>query len=52
MKKSKECFCIAQSERTCLVYGMPRAVTDKGLADRILDLKDIPRALESIAFKG
>jgi two-component system chemotaxis response regulator CheB len=51
MKKKKDCFCIAQSERTCIVYGMPRAVTDNGLADRILDLKDIPPTLESLAFK-
>jgi two-component system chemotaxis response regulator CheB len=51
MKKKKDCFCIAQSERTCIVYGMPRAVTDNGLADRILDLKDIPPTLESLAFR-
>ena len=38
-------FCIAESEKTCVVYGMPRAVIEAGLADRIEALDDISRAI-------
>ncbi|MBN2654463.1 MAG: chemotaxis response regulator protein-glutamate methylesterase [Nitrospirae bacterium] len=31
----------AQNEESCVVYGMPKAVVDAGLADKILDLEDI-----------
>jgi len=33
---------IAQSRESCVVYGMPRAVIEKGIADMILDLRQIP----------
>lgn len=36
---------LAQSDATCVVYGMPKAVVDAGLADSIVDLPDIPSAL-------
>lgn len=36
---------LAQSDATCVVYGMPKAVVDAGLADEIVDLPDIPAAL-------
>jgi len=36
---------LAQSDATCVVYGMPKAVVDAGLADEIVDLQDIPSAL-------
>jgi two-component system chemotaxis response regulator CheB len=32
----------AQSEESCVVYGMPKAVVDLGLADKVLPLEDIP----------
>lgn len=32
---------ITQSEETCTVYGMPRAVAEAGLADRVLGLDEI-----------
>ncbi len=32
---------IVQDEETCLVYGMPRAAAERGLADHILPLQDI-----------
>lgn len=31
----------AQSEETCVVYGMPKAVVDAGIADKILSLEEI-----------
>lgn len=39
--KAVGCHSIAQSEKTCVVYGMPRAVVEMQLADEIVDLKDM-----------
>lgn len=38
-------YCIAQNEQTCVVYGMPRAIVDNGLADVIAPLEEIPKIL-------
>jgi len=50
LKKRKKCFCLTQSERTCVVYGMPRAVEEEGLADKVLDLEDILPEIESLKW--
>jgi two-component system chemotaxis response regulator CheB len=50
MKRRLDCRCIAQSERTCTVYGMPKAAVDGGLADRILDLGEIAHGVETFGF--
>ncbi|NLN26768.1 MAG: chemotaxis response regulator protein-glutamate methylesterase [Firmicutes bacterium] len=42
---------IAQDEATSVVYGMPRAVVEMGLADRVCSLGDIPEALVAIAAR-
>lgn len=39
---------LAQSEATCTVYGMPKAVVDAGIADAIVDLKDIAETLTQL----
>ncbi len=39
--KRKGCFSITQSEATCVVYGMPRAVDEAGLSDKSMPLLDI-----------
>lgn len=39
--KRKGCYCIAQNEETCVVYGMPRSVIEKGLSDEVLALDRI-----------
>ena len=55
LKSKKECFCLAQSERTCVIYGMPRTVVEEGLADFILDIEEIAPEIESfdyIPFEG
>jgi two-component system chemotaxis response regulator CheB len=36
---------LAQSDATCVVYGMPKAVVDAGLTDAVVDLPDMPEAL-------
>lgn len=38
---------IAQSAESCVVYGMPRAVVDAGLADRVLPMEQIAAAVEA-----
>lgn len=50
MKAVKEMggFTIAQSEETCVVYGMPKAAIAKGCVDRVLPLQDIPMELRRI----
>jgi len=39
--KKTYCMCITQSEKTCVVYGMPKAVDDEGLSDISLPLDEI-----------
>lgn len=39
--KALEGFAIAEAEETCVVYGMPRAIVDAGLADRVVPLGEI-----------
>jgi len=36
---------LVESESTCVVYGMPRAVAEAGLADEILPLHELPAAI-------
>lgn len=36
---------LVEAERTCTVYGMPRAVAEAGLADGVFDLGDLPAAI-------
>ena len=35
----------AQDEESCVVYGMPAAIVDAGLADNILDIHDVAQAI-------
>jgi two-component system chemotaxis response regulator CheB len=41
-------YVVAQNEETCVVYGMPRAAVDEGIADAVLPLDEIPGALMRI----
>jgi two-component system chemotaxis response regulator CheB len=51
--KALEGFAIAEAEETCVVYGMPRSLVDAGLADRIVPLGDIGRAIvECVMRRG
>lgn len=43
--KSKRGKVIAQEEQSCVVYGMPKAVVDEGLADKVLGVQEIPREI-------
>jgi two-component system, chemotaxis family, protein-glutamate methylesterase/glutaminase len=48
IKKKGGCV-LAQDEKSCVVYGMPKAAVDDGIADYVLPLEQIPRALQMIA---
>jgi two-component system chemotaxis response regulator CheB len=47
MKKIKAAggYIIAESEETSVVYGMPKAVVDMGIADEVVPVYDIARAI-------
>ena len=47
MKQLKERggYILAQNENSCVVYGMPKAVVDAGLADQVLDIEQVAEAL-------
>ena len=49
LKQCCDCYCLAQSEKTCVVYGMPRSVYEAGLADEVHDIEQIAERIEQIA---
>ena len=42
---------IAEDESTCVVWGMPRSVAEAGVADAIVPLQEVPRAIERLLGK-
>ncbi len=46
--KSKGGYVIAQDEETCVVYGMPKAVVNAGLADAVLPIERMPEEIVRI----
>jgi len=46
--KQKGGYVLAQNEETCVVYGMPKAAVDSGVADMVVPLEDIPQAITRI----
>lgn len=49
--KQKGGRSIAQSDATCVVYGMPKAIVDAGLADEIVDIDDMADAIMAGIYK-
>lgn len=43
--KDSDGFVIAEAEESCVVYGMPRVVVEAGLANRVLPLQEIGKAI-------
>ncbi|MBR6228232.1 MAG: chemotaxis-specific protein-glutamate methyltransferase CheB [Eubacterium sp.] len=41
IRESHQVKCVAQNKDTCVVYGMPRAVVDSGMADDVVPLEDV-----------
>jgi two-component system chemotaxis response regulator CheB len=50
--KRRGCYCITQSEHSCVVYGMPRAVDEAGLSDASMALEAIPFEIETLLKNG
>ena len=49
LKKCCDCYCLVQSERTCVVYGMPKKVVEAGLSDDVVDIEEMPtRILQAV----
>ena len=46
--KKKGGFVVAQDEASCVVYGMPKAAVDEGVADEVHSLDEIPSVLSRI----
>ena len=45
LDKSKPIHVIAQDAQTCVVYGMPRAIAEAGLADEVVPLESIANTI-------
>lgn len=43
---------LAQSDATCVVYGMPKAIVDAGLADEIVGIDEMGPAIISSLYEG
>ena len=41
LKENQNIYTIAQEKESCVVYGMPKAIVENGLADAVLPLDDI-----------
>lgn len=46
--KRKSCLCITQSEASCVVYGMPRAVDEAHLSDNSLPIESIASEMTAL----
>ncbi len=46
--KRKKCMCVTQSEQSCVVYGMPRAIDEAGLSDKSLSIDLIAEEIISL----
>jgi len=40
-------FTVAQSQETCVVFGMPKAAIERGYVMRVADLQDLPSILQA-----
>ncbi|WP_243545867.1 protein-glutamate methylesterase/protein-glutamine glutaminase [Pseudodesulfovibrio tunisiensis] len=49
--KQKGGRALAQSDSSCVVYGMPKAIVDANLADEIIDLDDMAEAIFANLYK-
>ena len=49
--KEKGGWLIAQNEPSCVVYGMPKAVVDAGLADEVVDLDQLANSIQNALYR-
>lgn len=48
--KGRSGYVLAQNDESCVVYGMPKAIVDAGLADEILDIEDMSQGIMNSLF--
>lgn len=46
--KKHRCYSITQDQDSCIVYGMPKAVVDRGLSDRQMSLEEIANFIKGL----
>jgi two-component system chemotaxis response regulator CheB len=46
--KKKGGYVVAEDEESCVVYGMPKAAVDEGIADAVVSLSEIPKVLNRL----
>ena len=46
--KRRGCHCLAQDEETCVVFGMPKSVIDRGLANEVLPISRIHERIAAL----
>ena len=49
--KEKKGRSLAQSDSTCIVYGMPRAIVEADLVDEIVDIQDMAEAIKNSLYQ-
>lgn len=52
LKKQCSCYCITQSEASCVVYGMPKCVDESGLSDESIEIGKIAARIQQISERG
>jgi two-component system chemotaxis response regulator CheB len=45
LERSKPIHVIAQNEKSCVVYGMPKAIADAGVVDEVVPLDDVAKTI-------
>lgn len=45
LNKRKPLHVICQNDKTCVVYGMPKAVVEAGLSDEVIPLNEVAQAI-------
>jgi two-component system chemotaxis response regulator CheB len=48
LKELCECYCITESETSCVVYGMPRCIDDAKLSDASVHISDIGEMINTL----
>ena len=50
--RKKDGYVIAQDEESCVVYGMPKAAVDEGVANTVVPLSEIPETIVNLVGGG
>lgn len=52
LKEHCNCYCLTQSEDSCVVYGMPKCVVQAGLSDEVVELKHLAARITQLIRGG